>query len=84
MLIDVLPDELVLKKSIVALIMASNIFSCKCFDACVHNKTIVMDLTATAVIVTKVKKAKTPRHVHRDIDHHVSLTNLTSTVDVPL
>lgn len=64
--------------------MASNIVMCKCFEATVHNETIVMDLTATVAIVAKVKKAKTARQVPRDIDHHVCFTYLTSIVDVLL
>lgn len=69
----VLPDELVLKKYIVALVIALNILLCKFIDALIQTDTNVADLIRVANIIENVKIAKTMTHVGREIVHHNSL-----------
>jgi len=65
-----LPDELVLKKYIVALVIALNILLCKFIDALIQTDTNVADLTRVANIIENVKTAKTMIQVCREIVHH--------------
>lgn len=65
-----LPDEFVLKKYIVALVIALNILLCKFIEALIQTDTNVADLTRVANIIENVKTAKTMIQVCREIVHH--------------
>lgn len=81
-----LPDEFVLKKYIVALVIALNILLCKFEDALIQIVTNVVDLIRAAATVAKVKTTKTIIQVCLDIVHHnkVSVEPIFSEVDVLL
>lgn len=72
-----------LKKYIVALVMALNILLCRFMDALMQTDTKVADLIKVASIMANVKTAKTTTQVCRDIDHHNSVGVSTLVVDVP-
>jgi len=65
-----LPDEFVLKKYIVALVIALNILLCKFIEALIQTDTNVADLIRVDNIIENVKTAKTMIQVCREIVHH--------------
>lgn len=69
-MIGLLPDAFVLKKYIVALVMAVNILLCNIIEDSIQTDTNEMDLMIIATIIIKVKTIKTIKHVSREIDHH--------------
>lgn len=79
-----LPDEFVLKKYIVARVIALNILLCKFIDALIQTDTNVADRIRVASIMANVKTAKTMIQVCREIDHHSSLLDIVSVKDVLL
>jgi len=72
----------VLKKYIVALVIALNILLCRFIDALIQTDTNVADLTRVANIIENVKTAKTMTQVCREIVHHNNLLDITLVVDV--
>jgi hypothetical protein len=72
----------VLKKYIVALVIALNILLCRFIDALIQTDTNVADLTRVANIIENVKTAKTMTQVCREIVHHNNLLDITSVVDI--
>lgn len=79
-----LPDEFMLKKYIVALVIALNILSCKVFEHCIKTDTNMMDLIKVNAITIKVKIAKTRKQVSREIDHHINFEDESFILDVLL
>lgn len=77
-----LPDEFVLKKYIVALVIAVNILLCKFIDALIQIETHVIDLMKVAIMSNKVSTAKTVKQVCRLIDHHINVVDELFSVDV--
>lgn len=71
-----------LKKYIVALVIALNILLCRFIDALIQTDTNVADLTRVANIIENVKTAKTMTQVCREIVHHNNLLDITLVVDV--
>jgi len=79
-----LPDELVLKKYIVALVIALNILLCKIIDAFIQTDTNVADLMSVANIMENVNIAKTITQICREIVHQNSVLDILAVVvDVP-
>lgn len=62
-----------LKKYIVALVIALNILLCKFIEALIQIETHVIDLMKVATISNKVNTAKTIKQVCRVIDHHTNV-----------
>lgn len=59
-----------LKKDIVALVIALNMLLCKVIEDFIQTDTNVMDLMIIPKIMNKIKTPKTIKHVSREIDHH--------------
>jgi len=78
--IGLLPDEFVLKKYIVALVIALNILLCNIVEDFIQTDTNVIDLIIMAAIINKVKIIKTTKHVFREIDHHNNVVDGSSVV----
>jgi len=72
----------VLKKYIVALVIALNILLCKFIEALIQTDTNVADLIRVANIIVNVKTAKTMIQVCREIVHHNNLLEIILVVDV--
>lgn len=71
-----------LKKYIVALVIALNILLCKFIEALIQTDTNVADLIRVANIIVNVKTAKTMIQVCREIVHHNNLLEIILVVDV--
>jgi len=76
----VLPDELVLKKYIVALVMALNILLCKIIDAFIQTDTNVADLMSVANIMENVNIAKTMTQICREIVHQNNILDILAVI----
>lgn len=66
--LTLLPDELVLKKCIVALVIAWNILLCKFIDALVHADTNKFDLITAASTIDTVKTVYTTKRLLKMFD----------------
>jgi len=77
-----LPDEFVLKKCIVALVIALNILLCKFIEACIQTDTNVAYLITVAIIIKKVKTIKTLIQFFREVDHQLNVFNEFSVADI--
>lgn len=76
-----LPEEFVLKKYILALIIELNIFSCNFLEAFIKSNTKKVVLTINTVIIENVKTVKIITQVSRDINHPNSLLEVSSVLN---
>lgn len=64
-----------LKKCIVALVIALNILLCKFIEACIQTDTNVAYLITVATIIKRVKTIKTLIQFCREVDHQLNAFN---------
>lgn len=62
-----------LKKYIVALVIALNILLCKVIEHCIETDTNVKDLMKVNAIAINVKTANIRKQASLEIDHHINI-----------
>jgi hypothetical protein len=77
-----LPDGVLFKKLIVALVIELNIRKCKFIDALVHTDTSITDLNKAIMIIKNVSPAKTKIHDCLDAVHNVKNPSDKTVADV--
>jgi hypothetical protein len=77
-----LPDEFVLKKFIVALVITLNILLCKFKDAFIQTNTNIVDLMRVANIIINVITAKTMKQAFLEIVHQSNVSDISLVVNV--